>query len=105
MSVGQPADAFVEIIEFNHGSIPKVTVASQFPANRFFFELHKSGLLVCGQSGGMVQRAGMQPKTSRPVAPHFVDGPLKEPLSQPLPNEVRHQAELHQLNFGRLATI
>ena len=53
----------------------------------------------------MIQRAGVQPKPPRPVAPRFVDCPLQKPLPQPLADEVGHQAELDQLNFFQLATV
>ena len=53
----------------------------------------------------MIQSAGVEPKPPRLVAPHFINGPLQEPLSQPLSDEVGHQAELHQFNFVRLALL
>src|SRR4051794_3688575 len=47
----------------------------------------------------------MQPESSRRVAPGFVDGPSQEPSTQPLADEVGHQAELDQLDLVRLAAI
>ena len=45
----------------------------------------------------------MQPESSRLVAPNLVDNPLQEPRSQPLADELGHQAELHQLNLVGLS--
>ena len=66
---------------------------------------YESRLQIQGQGGGVIQSAGVQPESFRPVAPGFVDGPLQEPFAKPLPDEIGHEAELDQCNLIGLTTI
>jgi len=68
-------------------------------------EQHEPSLQIVGQSGGVIQRAGVQPESFWLVAPGFVDGPLEEPFAKSLADKFGHQAELDQLNLIRLAAI
>ncbi len=53
----------------------------------------------------MIERASVQPEPFGFVAPGSVDRPLQKPLSQPLADEISHQAELHHLNFVVFAPV
>src|SRR5690242_18841366 len=57
-------------------------IVSDLPLDRVCFVEGKAGLLVVGQGGRMVQRAGVQPEAPGQVTPGFLNRPLKEPLPQ-----------------------
>ncbi len=78
---------------------------SQFASDRFLFEEREACLQIVGQRGGMVERASVQPEAARLVAPGLVNGPLQEPFSETLADELARQPELDEFNLARLPTI
>ena len=86
----------------NQSSEPLATY-SLLPANPFLLEQCKPRLFVIGQSGGVIQSAGVQPESSRNS--RLCRWSIAGTIAKPLADEVTHQAELDQLNLVRLAAV
>src|SRR5262249_13815401 len=89
---------------YNHGALPdrpktEGGIVSPLVLDLFLVD-GEARLQVIRQGSRVVLGAGVQPEAPGTVAPRLVDGPLEEIPPQALADELRPQAELHQLDLA-----